>query len=190
MEVNLFEGFVEIVAGLVESLKCWDFVRLVQDGSVVQGYLTIAHGRTWWTIMSSIEDLIYGVVLLFMDVSSSSGQYSGINLRSWLWTSHLDEMEMDYFPLLYQLPLCSKGRPGHCRDFNKISLFRTPRVTKLLVGQLRRSRFLKSSPRVDLWVVSVASSTLLLGPINSAFSFMPLTFFFILSSANSSKIFV
>ena len=51
--------------------------------------------------MSSIEDLIYGVVLLFMDVSSSSGQYSGINLRSWLWTSHLDEMEMDYFPLLY-----------------------------------------------------------------------------------------
>ena len=90
--------------------------------------------------MSSIEDLIYGVVLLFMDVSSSSGQYSGINLHSRLWTSHLDEMEMDYFPLLYQLPFCSKGRPGHCRDFNKVSLFRTPRVTKPLVGQSQIGR--------------------------------------------------
>ena len=76
----------------------------MQDSLVIQGYLTITHGRTLWTIMLSIEDLIYGVMLLFMDVSSSSGQYSGINLYSRLWTSHLDEMEMDYFPLLYHKP--------------------------------------------------------------------------------------
>ena len=74
----------------------------------------------------------------------------GSILRCGLWTSPLDELEMDYFPLLYQLPLCSKGRPGHCRDFNKISLFRTPRVTKPLVDQSRRSRFPKGSPRVNL----------------------------------------
>ena len=60
---------------------------------------------------------------------------------SWRW---------NYFPLLYQLPFCPKGRPGHCRDFNKVSLFRTPRVTKPLVGQSRRSLFPKRSTRVNL----------------------------------------
>ena len=75
---------------------------------------------------------------------------SWINLRCRLWTIRLDELEMDYFPLLYQLPLCSKGRPGYCCEFNKISLFCEPRVAKLLVGQLCQSRFPKQSPRVNL----------------------------------------
>ena len=85
--------------------------------------------------------------------------------------------EWTNFSLSHQLPLCSKGRLGHCCDFYKISLFRTPRVAKLLVGQSCRSRFPKELPRVNFWVASVVSLILLLGPINSAFSFMPLTFF-------------
>ena len=33
---------------------------------------------------------------------------SWINLLCRLWTIHLDELEMDYFLLLHQLPLCSR----------------------------------------------------------------------------------
>ena len=80
------------------------------------------------------------------------------------------------FSLPHQLPLCSRGRLGYCRDFNKILLFCEPRVTKLLVGQSCWSHFPKEPPRVNFWVVSVISLTLLLGPINSVFSFMVLTF--------------
>ena len=109
-----------------------------------------AHGRPSWTIMSSMGDLTYRVALLFNGRFSFFWVDSWINLRCRLWTNRLDELEMDYFPLLYQLPLCSKGRPGHRCDFGQISLFRTPRVAKLLVGQSCRSRFPKESPRVYL----------------------------------------
>ena len=153
------------------------FVRLVQDDLVVYGYLMIIHGRLPWTnfivhgrLGSTSTIIVYEHIFLFWGDSWS-------NLLYWLWTSHLDELEMNYFLLLHQLPLCSKGRPRHCCDFNKISLFRTPRVAKLLVGQSCRSRFLKELPRVNFWVASVVSLILLLGLINSAFSFMPLTFF-------------
>ena len=125
------------------------FVRLVQDDLVVYGYLMIVHGRLPWTnfivhgrLGSTSTIIVYEHIFLFWGDSWS-------NLLYWLWTSHLDELEMNYFLLLHQLPLCSKGRPRHCCDFNKISLFRTPRVAKLLVGQSCRSRFLKELPRVN-----------------------------------------
>ena len=126
----------------------------------------IVPGRLHWprVISSSMNILYSSGVILGPTCSIGSGRFLWTN-RSWT-----------NFPLPYQLPPCSKGRPGYCCDFNKISLFCEPHVAKLLVGQLCRSRFPKKSPRVNFWVASVVSVTLLLGPINSTFSFMPLTF--------------
>ena len=126
----------------------------------------IVHGRLHWSrvVLLSMNTFPSFGVILGPTCSIGFGRYLWMN---WSWTNFL---------LPYQLPLCSKGRPGYCCDFNKISLFCEPRVTKLLVGQSCRSRFPKESPRVNFWVASIVSVTLLLGPINSAFSFMPLTF--------------
>ena len=51
-----------------------------------------------------------------------------------------------------------------------------------MVGLLRWSRFPKEPPRVNFWMVCVVSLTLFLGPINSAFSSLPLIFLFAISS--------
>ena len=61
----------------------------------------IANGRPSWTIMSSMGDLTYRVALLFNGRFSFFWVDSWINLRCRLWTIRLDELEMDYFPLLY-----------------------------------------------------------------------------------------
>ena len=126
----------------------------------------IVHGRLHWS----------RVVLLSMNIFPSSGVIlsptCSIGSERYLWTN----WSWTNFLLPYQFPLCSKGHLGYCCDFNKISLFCEPRVAKLLVGQSCRTRFPKESSRVNFWMASIVSVTLLLGPINSAFSFMPLTF--------------
>ena len=126
----------------------------------------IVHGRLHWSrvVLLSMNILPSSRVILGPTCSIGSGRCLWTN---WSWTNFL---------LPYQLPLCSKGRPGYCCDFNKISLFCEPLVTKLLVRQSCQSYFPKESPHVNFWVASVILVALLLGPINSAFSFMPLTF--------------
>ena len=91
------------------------------------------------------------------------------------------------FLLPYQLPLCSRGRPGYCCDFKESFTFCEPRVAKPLVGWLCRSHFLKELLRVNFWMANVASVTLLLGPINSTIPFHTLHFPLNFPSAISSK---
>ena len=118
-----------IATGLVTTTKswkfpkCYTFVRPVYDDLVVPGHLIIVHGRPLWTSLSSMGDFCSRSILSSMNIFSSSevildlacsissGQSFWTN---WSWTN---------FPLPHQLPLCSKGRPGYCCDFNKISLF-------------------------------------------------------------------
>ena len=183
MKVNSFEEFMAIATGLVtvqksqKFLKCCVFVRPLYHDLFVLWNLIILHGRPLGTSLSSMGDfiilqryyrpwtsfLLLGWFLILLALLALDDPFG----RTGVGTN---------FPLPHQLPLCSKGRPGYCRDFNKILLFCEPRVAKLLVGQSCRSRFPKEPPRVNFWVASVVSLTLLLGPINSAFSFMPLTF--------------
>ena len=91
------------------------------------------------------------------------------------------------FLLSYQLPLCSRGRPGYCCDFRGSFAFCEPRVAKPLVGRLCRSHFPKDLLRVILWMANVASVTLLRGPINSTILFPALYFPLNLLSVISSK---
>ena len=91
------------------------------------------------------------------------------------------------FLLPYQLPLCSRGRPGYCCDFKESFTFCGSRVAKPLVGGLCRSHFPKELLRVNFWMANVASVTLLLGPINSAIPFHALHFPLNFPSAISSK---
>ena len=80
----------------------------------------IVHGRLLCSrpILSSVNIFSSSGVILDLACSIGSGRSFWTN---WSWTN---------FPLSHQLPLCSNGRPGYCRDFNKILLFCEPCVVK------------------------------------------------------------
>ena len=159
-----------IATGLITATKsrkfpkCCAFVCLVYDDLVVPGRLIIIHGRPSWTSLSFMGD--------FIVQEQYYRPWTSFLLLEWFLIL-LAPLALDdtfgrtgvgtNFPLPHQLPLCSKGRLGYCSDFNKILLFCEPRVAKLLVSQLCRSRFPKEPPRVNFWMARVVSLTLFLG---------------------------